>query len=154
MNRETIEQYELGGQKLGQAILGLTLDELQAVPIPGKWSTQNVVIHLADAEAAFADRIRRIIATDNPTLLAWDENQFSANLLYSEQSTEDAVTMIDLTRRQLARVLKKLPTQAFARAGQHSEAGRQTLEQIIDKAIWHLDHHLKFIAEKRAKLGK
>jgi len=154
MTPALIEQYERGGQTLRQAVHGLTRDELQAVPIPGKWSTQKVVIHLADAEAAFADRIRRIIATDNPTLLAWDENQFAANLLYSEQSAEDAVTMIDLTRRQTARILRKLPDTAFARSGQHSESGKQTLEEVIDKVVRHLDHHLKFIAEKRAKLGK
>ena len=154
MTRELIEQYERGGQKLGQAILGMTHAELLAVPIPGKWSTQQVVIHLADAEAAFADRIRRIIASDNPPLLAWDENQFAARLFYSEQSAEDAVTMIDITRRQLTRVLLKLPNAAFSRTGEHSESGKLTLEDVVGKAVWHMDHHLKFIAEKRAKLGK
>jgi len=154
MNRELIEQYAGGGRKLSQSIAGLTHEQLLAVPIPGKWSTHQVVIHLADGEASFADRIRRIIAMDNPVLLAWDENQFLKNLHYEQQSAEDAVTMIDLTRRQLAKVLKALPEEAFARFGQHSERGKQTLEEVIGFANWHLDHHLKFIAEKREKLGK
>jgi hypothetical protein len=127
---------------------------MHAVPIPGKWSTHQVVIHLADGEASFADRIRRIIAMENPVLLAWDENKFSQNLFYSEQSAQDAVTLIATIRRQLTRVLRKLPPEAFLRTGQHSERGPQTLEQVIGFANWHLDHHLKFVAEKRAKLGK
>ena len=149
-----IEQYSQGGQKLAKAVAGLTAEEMRAVPIPGKWSTHTVVIHLCDAEMAFADRIRRIIASDNPQLLAWDENQFSANLHYDDQSVEEALILIEATRRQLTRVLKALPEAAFARTGQHSERGPQTLETVVGFAISHLDHHLKFIAEKRAKLGK
>ena len=154
MNHPLIETFSTGGQKLRQAIASLSHDELLAVPIPGKWSTQQVVIHLADAEAAFADRIRRVIASDNPALLAWSENDFAKHLHYTEQSAEDAVTVIDLTRRQLAIVLRLLPNETLKRTGQHSERGQQTLEDILNFAVNHLDHHLKFIAEKRAKLGK
>ena len=154
MTAAAIEQYAQGGQKLANAIQGLTPDELHAVPVPGKWSTHHVVIHLADAEAAFADRMRRIIATDQATLLAWDENQFSSKLYYNQQLAEDAVLLISATRRQLARVLRALPPEAFTRFGQHSERGKQTLEEVIGFANWHLDHHLEFIAQKRALLGK
>ena len=51
-------------------------------------------MHLADAEAAFADRIRRIIAEDDPVLLAWDENKFAERLMYAEQSAADAVALV------------------------------------------------------------
>jgi uncharacterized damage-inducible protein DinB len=136
------------------AIRGLDEDDLNAVPVPGKWSTQQVVIHLADAELALADRIKRVIATDNPTLLAWDENKFAANLHYEDQSAADAVKLIDLTRRQTARILRKLPDEAFQRTGNHSEIGRVTLLDLVSKAVSHLDHHLKFVYEKREKLGK
>ena len=152
MNTALIEQYQTGGQKLASVIAGMSKQDLLARPIPGKWSTHEVVIHLADAEAAFADRIRRVIAMDKPVLLAWDENDFFKNLRYEAQSTEDALAVIDLTRRQLARVLKALPESAFARTGEHSERGTQTLEAVIGFANSHLDHHLKFIAEKREKL--
>lgn len=154
MDPKLIEQYAGGGAKLSLAIRGLTEEDLHAVPVPDKWSTHQVVIHLGDAEAALADRIKRVIATDNPPLLAWDENQFAANLHYREQDALDAVKMIDLTRRQVARVLRKLPDAAFDRSGAHSEAGRLTLQDLVAKAVSHLDHHLHFINEKREKLGK
>ena len=154
MNEELIEQYARGGEKLSLAIRGLGRDDLRAVPIPGKWSTQQVVIHLADAEAALADRIKRVIAMDEPALLAWDENKFAANLHYNDQSAQDAVASVDLTRRQIVRILTALPASAFQRAGIHNERGRQTLLDILNFAVWHLDHHLKFIYEKREKLGK
>jgi len=154
MSATLIDHYAFGGEKLAAAIRGLSEEDLKAKPVPGKWSTQQVVIHLMDAEMAFADRIKRVVATDNPPLLAWDENKFSANLFYEEQSTEDAVKLIDLTRRQVTKILRTLPAEAFDRSGMHSEAGKLTLTQIVAKANDHLEHHLKFINEKREALGK
>ena len=154
MNQQAIQHYARGGEKLQQSIRGLTDEDLLAVPIPGKWSIQQVVIHLADAESAVADRIKRVIAMENPSLLAWDENAFVKNLFYDDQSTDDAVALVTLIRRQLGRVLAKLPAEAWKRAGQHNERGPQTLQQLVEFADKHLDHHLHFINEKREKLGK
>ena len=53
-----------------------------------------------------------------------------------------------------AAVLKALPDEAFRRVGVHSENGELTLERIVRTAVGHLDHHLKFLYDKREKLGK
>ena len=70
------------------------------------------------------------------------------------QSADDASAMIELTRRQLARVLRALPDSAFQRTGMHSERGKQTLSDLLTMAVTHLEHHLKFIDEKRKALRK
>jgi hypothetical protein len=151
---ELINHYAAGGQRLEQAVRGLVAADMDVPSEPGTWSIRHVVVHLSDAEAAFGDRIRRILATENPALLAWDHDAYPTATLYDAQSAEAAVVMVDVGRRQLARVLEKLPPSAFARFGTHSERGRQTLADVILSADRHLDHHLKFIAEKRERLGK
>ena len=97
---------------------------------------------------------KRVIATDNPSLLAWDENKFAENLNYEEQSAEDAAKVVELTRRQVAKILRKLPDSALSRTGQHSEVGPMTLQAVVEKAVSHMDHHLTFIYNKRERLGK
>jgi hypothetical protein len=154
MDRKLIDEFERGGDKIRLAIRGLTAEDLFQAPVPGKWSTHQVLIHLMDSEIAYADRIRRVLATDNPPLQAWDENKFAANLHYHDHSAEDAVLIIDALRRQNALLLRKLPDSAFDRAGMHSEIGRITLRDVVTKAVSHLDHHLKFVAEKREAMGK
>ncbi len=160
MEPDLLTQYENGGDKLAMAIRGLTREDLLQAPTPdeaakaGRWSIQEVVLHLSDAEAAFSDRIRRIIAEDNPVLMAWDENRFAERLAYKEQSAEDAVTLFSLGRKQLVKVLRGLPAEAFERTGRHSERGEQSLKVVLGFAVWHLDHHLKFINAKRELFGK
>jgi hypothetical protein len=100
------------------------------------------------------DRMKRIIAEENPMLLGYDETKFSKNLFYHEQPAADAVTMIDLNRRMFTNVLQMLPEAALKRPGVHSERGNQTLGGYLQGVVNHLDHHLKFIYSKREKMGK
>jgi uncharacterized damage-inducible protein DinB len=152
MNRDEIDHYASGGEKVRLAVRGLTRDDLMTRPDPaaniGLWSIHQVIVHLADCEQVYADRIKR------PTLLAFDENKWAKNLAYDAQPTDDAVAILELTRRYMARMLTSLSESVFARSGTHTEAGKQTVADLIVKANNHLDHHLKFVHQKRAAMGK
>jgi DinB superfamily len=154
MNEELIEQYAQGGEKLRLAIRGLTDEDLKSFPVPGTWSIQQIVIHVMDSELISADRMKRIIAEDNPTLIGYDETKFSKKLYYHDQPAADAISIIELNRRMFALVLRRLPDEAFNRTGMHSERGKIALGQYLQAVVNHLEHHLKFVYEKREKLGK
>ena len=66
MNRNLIEVYAAGGEKLRRATQGLTREDLLAHPGPGDWSIQELVIHLADSDAISIDRMKRILTEDKP----------------------------------------------------------------------------------------
>ena len=149
-NRESIASYASDAAAVGDAIAGLSRQQLLEVPVPGTWSIQRIVIHLADSEQVFADRMKRVIAEENPSLMAFDQDRWMKSLDYDGQSAAGAATLIELTRTQLAAVLRSLPQSAFSREGIHSQAGPMTLAAIMEKAVGHLRHHLKFLLEKRA----
>jgi hypothetical protein len=154
MDRALIDQYESGGEKLRQSIRGLSEQELKSFPVPGTWSIQQIVIHVMDSDLISADRMKRIIAEENPTLIGYDETKFSKNLFYDDQSADDAVTILDMNRKLFTRVLRKLSDSAWNRTGNHNERGSITLSGYLKAVVDHLNHHLKFIQNKRAKLGK
>lgn len=154
MDRSLIEAYVAGPAKLRAAVAGLTRDELTARPGPGAWSILEVVVHIVDSDAISIDRMKRMLSEDNPTLLYADETAYVERLHTHAQDLEDALTLLEVGRRQWARVLRLLPDEAFARTGQHNRCGIVTVGEYVASYVDHIDDHLKFIVGKRAKLGK
>jgi uncharacterized damage-inducible protein DinB len=148
-----IDAYLAGPTTLRKAVAGMTAEQLKARPVPGKWSTLEVVCHLSDFDPIIADRMKRVIAEDRPTLLGADENRFAAALAYHQRDVEEELVIIERTRQQLARILRTLPDAALERVGVHNERGPRTLEQLLTGATGHVTHHLQFILEKRKALG-
>ena len=150
---QMIEAYLNGIQFLRQAVAGMTREQLTARPVPGKWSTLEVVCHLADSDQCYAHRMKRVIAEDKPLLIGYDETRFNASLGYHGLELEEQLSLVEITRRQMAHVLRGVPAEAFRRTGVHSEAGLVTLEQLVQIEIDHIPHHVKFVTEKRRALG-
>jgi uncharacterized damage-inducible protein DinB len=150
---QLIDPYLAGVQSLREAVAGMSREQLTARPVAGKWSTLEVVCHLADFEPVLADRMKRVIAEDRPTLVGADETRFAAALAYHQRELEEELAIVEKTRRQMARILRTLPDAALARVGVHSERGPRTLEQLLTGAANHIPHHVKFILEKRRALG-
>ena len=150
---ELIAAYERGVEDLRAAVAGMTPEQLRARPVPGRWSTLEVVSHLAGAEVFFTDRIERTIALERPLLVATDERPYPERIGFQELDLEEELALFTSLRRHLARVLRRQPPDAWARAAVHTETGLVTLRQLVQQPVRHLRHHLPFLAEKRAALG-
>jgi uncharacterized damage-inducible protein DinB len=147
------ESYVAGANDVRKAIAGMSKEQLNARPVPGRWSTHEVVCHLADSEQAWAHRIKRIIAEEKPLLIGYDESRFAATLAYDGRDIEEELNLFDATRRQIGTILKALPESALQRSGIHSERGTLTLEKALELEIEHVAHHIRFVSEKRKALG-
>jgi hypothetical protein len=154
VNRDLIEGYAAGADVLGRSIQGLDRGELLAFPVPGTWSIQQIVLHMMDSDLIASDRMKRVAAEDHPTLIGYNETAFAKTLAYDHIPAQDACEVFRLNRRITAELLRRLPDSAFQRTGLHNERGELTLEHLVTGYIEHLDHHLKFIKEKRKLLGK
>ena len=97
-----IDDYVSGPQLLRTAVAGISQEQLVARPIPGKWSTLEVICHPADFEIVHADRIRRVIAEIEPTMLGGDEKIFAARLAYHQRNAEEELLLIETIRKQVA----------------------------------------------------
>jgi uncharacterized damage-inducible protein DinB len=146
---ELIANYLAGPKQLRDAIAEMSAQQLDSSPVPGKWSTRQVICHLSDCEALYADRMKRVIAEDNPPLRAVDPDLFAASLAYDTRVIEEELSHIEAVRKHTARILKTLPESAFQRTGIHSADGPLTLETLLKRIVGHIPHHVKFIEEKR-----
>lgn len=151
---ELIDAYTAGSALLREAIAGMSADDLQARPVAGRWSTLEVVCHLADADSVYAERIKRVLAEDEPPLRSMNPDEWQTRLAYHERDAEEELRLVEFTRRQMARILRSLAPADFQRTGHHSEAGPLTLETLLRRVTEHVPHHVQFIQEKRALLAK
>ena len=71
---------------------GLTEDELDARPADGGWTPREVVHHTADSEMTSAIRLRRLIAEDDPLIVAYDGDEFARRLHYADRPIEPRST--------------------------------------------------------------
>ena len=149
---DLISAYEKGVEELRLAVAGMTGEQLRSRPVAGRWSTLEVVCHLADAEQFFADRMKRTVAMERPLLLGADGSRYPEPLRYQDHDLEEELDLVAVTRRQTARTLRLVAPDAWRRTAVHSETGLVTLRQLLLHAINHLRHHLRFVAEKRAAL--
>jgi uncharacterized damage-inducible protein DinB len=147
-----IEQYRAGPDELRQAVSGMTAEQLDAKPIDGKWSTRQVVAHIADFEPVYVDRMKRVLAENQPTLFAGNPDVFAASLWYEQRDIEEELELIAASRRHMARLLRLAAPEDFQRTGKHSEIGPITLAQILENITLHIPHHIRFIEEKRQAL--
>lgn len=154
MDRSFIEAYATQGETLRRDCAGLSHDDLTARPGPGAWSILELVVHVADMDAVGVERIKRILTEDNPTLHVAHEDQYIARLFPHEQSLDDALTLFETNRRQLARVLRKLSEEQLQRTGTHAVRGPQSVAEIARFFTWHAEHHAEFLRGKRERLGK
>jgi hypothetical protein len=148
-----IDEYLRGPALLRDATAGLTRRQQQERPQPGKWSTLEVVCHIADMESVYAERLKRVLVEDRPTLPNADENGYAAALAYDHRDLEEELAVIEYTRRQLGRILQGLAPDAMQRVGVHSTDGPMTVEQLVARITRHIPHHAAFIREKRRLIG-
>jgi uncharacterized damage-inducible protein DinB len=141
-----------GPAEVEAAVAGMTREQLLARPVAGKWSTLEVVGHLADCEQFLADRMKRTIALERPLLMGVDENKYMAAFDYQGRDPAEELAVVRATRAQMGRILASLPADAWGRQTVHSEAGLMTLHHILFHATYHVQHHLRFVAEKRRAL--
>jgi hypothetical protein len=95
-------------------------------------------------------RLRLIVAEDNPSLGAYDQEAWAKNLDYSRRKISQALEVFRLLRTGNYELLKDLPEAAFSRAGTHVERGKTTLVDLVRHIAGHLESHVKQIQATRA----
>jgi uncharacterized damage-inducible protein DinB len=147
-----ISSYESGASKMRVACSDLSEAQLNTRITPGTWSVLEVMTHLLDSDLASTHRMRRIVAEQNPLLVAYDEDAFIARLPSDRNDLREVLDLFEANRRFTARWLRTLPAADFARTGVHTQRGRISLVEIVEIYSNHVDHHLKFVDGKRKAL--
>jgi hypothetical protein len=93
------------------------------------------------------------LSEERPTFERVQPDRMLAAPAYHARGAEEELTAFEVTRRQIARILGASPPEAWERRGVVGDRGDRTVAQMVNGAVEHLAHHLRFIVEKRHALG-
>jgi hypothetical protein len=146
---EVLERFRRGAELIAMAMTGAAGAELDFKSGPDKWCLRQIVAHVADSEIVAADRFRRLIAEDNPTLMAYNQNAWAERLDYARRKTSESVETFRRLRAENFELLKGLPPEAFERQGTHSERGPINLARQLEIMANHAESHARQIRAVR-----
>jgi hypothetical protein len=95
-----------------------------------------------------------VIAEDNPTLTAFDQDAWARNLDYSKRKPKQSLETFRRIRGENYELLKDLPESTYARTGTHTEDGAVTLRGLLEGYAEHAESHARHLQELREAYKK
>src|SRR5262245_9662219 len=112
-----IKQYSNGAELLCDVMRSSGSIDVDARPIEGKWSVREAVCHLADTEIIYADRMKRVLAEDNPTFFEADPELFGPALFCPQRPLDNELGVIKAIRAHMLPILESCDAKDFQRTG-------------------------------------
>jgi len=113
----------------------------------GKWSVQELVGHLCDAERVFAYRLLRIGRGDTTPLAGFEENAFVAAAGSDERTLPDLLEEFTALRRATILLAATLPPAAWTNRG--TASGKVVSARALAAILYgHVAHHLQVLRDR------
>jgi DinB family protein len=132
-------------KKLDRLINGVPAGRLRERPAAGKWSVNEIVAHLADAELVIAFRMRLILGAPGTPIVAYDQDSWVTSGHYDKRDPRQSVEQFTVVREGNLALLESLTPEQWKHYGMHSERGQETIERIVRMTAGHDMNHLQQI---------
>jgi hypothetical protein len=140
---DPFEVQEQAAPRLREAMAGLTPEEMRRAEAPGKWSIQQVIAHMADADLVTGYRFRMMLGQDNPTIQGYDADLWAERLRYSERDPEEDLKRFEVVRKSNLRLLRALSDEEWERIGQHETRGPESVRRLFKLVAAHDLVHIR-----------
>ena len=115
-------------------------DGLRRSPAPGKWSTAEILCHLADCEVVFAYRLRQALAEPHHVIQPFDQDVWAAG--YDTADGGEALAVFTAVRRWNVALFARMSPADFERRLTHPERGEMTVRTVMETMAGHDLNHI------------
>lgn len=130
-------------RRLTQLVETIGPDRLEKPPAPGKWSARDIVSHLADAEVAFAFRLRQTLAEDHHVIQPFDQDRWAKS--YASSDAQLALAALSALRAWNIALIRSVQPADLSKPVTHPERGTMTFQTIVETMAGHDRNHIKQI---------
>ncbi|HUR22875.1 MAG TPA: DinB family protein [Acidimicrobiales bacterium] len=139
---QTVERLKTTARDLVSLVGAVDPARLNREPAPEEWSAAVVVAHLADTEAVYGVRLRRMLTEDRPVLEAFDEQVWAQRFGPLEPGVRDSLARWRSLREANARIFESLSDDEWGLTGVHSGRGPLTVVGLAEGMVAHDRNHL------------
>ncbi len=140
-NRSAREVIAETPRRLAELAKRLGTAGLERSLAPGKWPARAILCHLADAEVAFAFRLRQALAEPHHTIQPFDQEAWGKT--YAGLPAAAALEAFSAVRRWNLALLDTVPAEAFSKKLTHPERGEMTFQVVVESMAGHDLNHLR-----------
>lgn len=131
-----------------RALLGAVDPALAAYRYaPGKWTLAESLVHVADTERVFADRLLRIGRGDGTPLAGFEQDEWVPESRANRRTLADILDEIDAVRAATMALIRSFDEPAVAKSGISSNH-HVTARALVWMLAGHMAHHLTLTREK------
>jgi hypothetical protein len=115
-------------------------------PAPGEWCAKEVIGHLIEAERrGFAGRIRTVLASAEPKLETWDQDEVARARRDCERDGGALLAELTGLRQEGIRLVEGLRETDLARGGHHPTVGYLRVGDLLNEWVHHDRNHVRQI---------
>jgi hypothetical protein len=140
-----IEQYASAPKRLREALASVPMEAMKWRPEPGEFSVHEIVCHCADSETNAYSRIRYLLTEEKPVIVGYDPDVWALEFDYEKHPLDAALATVEAVRGNTAPIIRRLPDEAWAKEGTHTESGRYTAADWLRIYSEHLEEHIEQI---------
>lgn len=145
-----LEGLEQSAQTLAHILADISQAQAQEIRDGDDgWSVLEIICHLRDYQAIFAERIRRILEEENPAFRLYDEKARLAMAVENEYAKQDLRHVLEdylSTRRRVIERLKPLDDAQWRREGRFAADDVVDLTMPVVHTLLHDADHTEQIA--------
>ncbi len=143
-----LELFGTGTQAVDDALADITDAELDRAAPDGGWTARDVAHHLADSEANAFIRLRRLIAEDDPVIVAYDQDEYARRIHYG-RPIASSLAVLRAVRVSSLELLGSLTSDEWERSGRHSDSGHYSVDDWLGVYARHPHDHARQIRRAR-----
>ncbi|MHC4415352.1 MAG: DinB family protein [Planctomycetota bacterium] len=108
-----------------------TTAQLQARPFAGKWTPNEIIGHLTDAEWAYGWRIRCVLGQDGSVITGFDQDAWVTVQRFNDREPAQLVDMFRRLRHWNLGLWKQMTPSDLERVGKHDQRGPESLGLML-----------------------
>ena len=139
---------------LERELVGVTEREALYRASADAWCIKEIVGHLRDAAEVYHKRLYMMSTQTDPVLEPYDQEAYVTEHAYLSRDIGEMLGELAQHRSRTVQLLTTLVNWNWARTGQHLEAGRMSIRQMVEHMVEHEAEHLADIVRLRAAAGE